>query len=116
MPRIMSFSITKEQMRAGTKDVTRRLGWSCLRPREVLWAVEKAQGLKRGEKMVRMGKIMVKSIRCERLDRVTKRECIREGFPNLSPAAFVRMFCEANGCDPKRLIYRIEFMRVGKWE
>jgi len=100
----MSFSLTTPQMLDGSKDVTRRLGWRFLRPCDLLWAVEKAQGLKKGQHVKRLGKIWVRSIRREPLSKITKRECIREGFPRLSPAGFVRMFCEANHCRPTTMI------------
>ena len=61
MPRIMSFSKTIPQMYAKTKTVTRRTGasWMKLQPNDRLWAVEKAQGLRKGEKVKRIGPIIV---------------------------------------------------------
>lgn len=49
--RNMSFMHTKEQFRARTKFVTRRVGWWNLNPLDILQGVEKAQGLKKGEKV-----------------------------------------------------------------
>lgn len=112
MPRMMSFSMTTRQFLAGTKDVTRRLGWWDLRPGTVLMAVEKAMGLRRGEKVRRMGLIEVVSARGERLDGITSEDCIREGFPDLSPGKFVTMFCRANRCDFATMVNRIEFRRL----
>ncbi len=51
----MSFRLTAEQMRARTKTVTRRLGWSSLKPGDIVQPVEKAQGLRKGEKVVKSG-------------------------------------------------------------
>ena len=45
--RNISFSMTTEQVRRREKTVTRRLGWSDLKPGTILQAVEKAQGLDR---------------------------------------------------------------------
>ena len=52
--RLMSFSETTDQIRARTKTVTRRDGWDNLRPGERLWAVEKAMGLRKGQKVLGM--------------------------------------------------------------
>ena len=52
--RNMSFSLTTEQIRNRTKDVTRRLGWKNLKPGEHFRAVEKCQGLKKGEHIVKL--------------------------------------------------------------
>ena len=46
---MISFSLTTPQFRDGTKDVTRRLGWTFLKPGDRLCAVVKAMGLKKGE-------------------------------------------------------------------
>lgn len=112
MPRLMSFALTTRQTRARKKDVTRRLRWLNLKPGTILQAVEKAQGLKRGEKVVRICLIKVVSVRRERLDKITKDECRREGFPEMSPADFVKMFCEHNNVAPSAKITRIEFAYI----
>ncbi len=65
MPRNMSFSMTTAQFRARTKTVTRRLGWWNLKPGDVIMGVEKAMGLKKGEKVKRLGRIRI--VRCSRL-------------------------------------------------
>lgn len=59
MPRNMSFMLTKEQYRNKTKFVTRRLGWAFIRISEICNGVEKAQGLKKGEKIVKMGQHII---------------------------------------------------------
>ncbi|MCK9592988.1 MAG: hypothetical protein M0Q91_13370 [Methanoregula sp.] len=51
----MSFFLTTQQFIDGTKDVTRRLGWAFLKPGDHFMAVEKAQGLKKGEKIRKLG-------------------------------------------------------------
>jgi len=51
MPRNMSFMLTTAQYCARTKDVTRRLGWANLKPGDMFNGVEKAMGLKKGEKI-----------------------------------------------------------------
>lgn len=117
--RSISFSLTTPQFIAGTKDVTRRLGWDKLKDGEVLRAVEKAMGLKKGEQMKPLASILVVSARPERLDRMTTeprygiKECRREGFPDMVPAQFVEFFCRSHtGCFPERVVTRIEFKKL----
>lgn len=107
--RAMSFSLTTPQYLNQTKTVTRRLGWLKLQPGQICKGVEKAQGLKRGEKLQVLGQHVVTAVRRERLDRLTKRECVAEGFPHLRPAQFIELFCRANRCLPEQEVTRIEF-------
>jgi hypothetical protein len=110
MPRHMSFFHTIPQILEETKTVTRRLGWWFLQPGDLLWAVEKGQGLKKGERAVKMKLIRVVSARIEPLGAITKEEIIAEGFPELSPAAFLALFGQINkGCEPDTPVNRIEF-------
>ena len=125
MPRHMSFSLTTQQIQYGSKTVTRRLGWQDLQPGELLWAVEKAQGLKKGERVKRIRMIRARSVSREPLDRLLPGrpyslhpidawlEVCREGFPSLSPADFVAMFCKANRCAADVVVTRITFEYVG---
>lgn len=113
--RNISFSLTKPQFLDRSKDVTRRLGWGNLTPGQDLMACEKCQGIKPGEKVVHLGQIIVMSAWEERLDKMTsninygQEEVIREGFPDLTPAEFVAMFCKFNKCLPSQLVTRIAF-------
>jgi hypothetical protein len=111
MPRGMSFWLTQQQMIDEVKDVTRRLGWKFLKPGDIVNAIEKCQGLKKGEKQVFLYPIQIISNRPEVLRTITQEECAREGFPDLTPVQFVEMFCGANGCSPAEEINRIEFKR-----
>lgn len=112
MPRNMSFALTTEQYKNGTKDVTRRLGWANLKPGEIFNAVEKCQGLKKGEKVKYLGQNVCVSNRPEPLNAITKEDCIREGFPDLEPEQFVEFFSKHNKCGPDQIVSRIEFKRV----
>lgn len=114
MPRNMSFSITTKQMYLGTKSVTRRLGWANLKPQTVIWAVEKAMGLKKGEKVKRICAIWIESNKPERLNKITQNEVVKEGFPNMTPKEFIDMFCKHNKCDPDKIVNRIEFIPYAK--
>ncbi|MEJ2655579.1 MAG: hypothetical protein P8012_00075 [Desulfobacterales bacterium] len=91
------------------KTVTRRVGWNFLKPGDILQAVEKAQGLKKGEKVKRICLIRVISCRHEPLNKITAADCILEGFPEMSPREFVNMFCAANKWHPSKDVNRIEF-------
>ena len=107
----MSFSMTTEQVRRREKTVTRRLGWSDLQPGTLLQAVEKGQGLKKGEHVKPICVIRVVSVRQERLDEMHghRAECFREGFLDMTPTEFIDMFCEANRCGYGETVNRIEF-------
>lgn len=116
--RHMSFQLTTAQMRARTKTVTRRLGWSDLQPGTVLQAVEKCQGLRKGERVQKIGVIRVVSVRRESLDLLMRQpnyaaaELVAEGFPGMEARAFVYMFCGANNCFLTEDVNRIEFEHV----
>ena len=115
----ISFSLTIPQVLARTKDITRRMGKREYHPGQILQAVEKARGLKRGEHVVVIGKIRVISARREWLneiiyggegEREVIREVIREGFPDMTPCEFVKFFCRTHpGCKPWTIVQRIEF-------
>lgn len=97
--RNMSFALTTEAVRKKTKTVTRRVGWQFLLPGDLIQAVEKCQGLKKGEKMRRLAVLRVETVRRERLDLMNDetgyglREAALEGFPDLTGKQFVAMFC-----------------------
>lgn len=119
MPRHMSFMLTTQQIREKTKTVTRRDGWWDLQPDTILIATEKCQGLKKGEKIVKICQIRVVSVRSERLRAMTDNaeygrvECRLEGFPGLTPEQFVEIFCRTHKkCTPDRAVNRIEFEYV----
>jgi hypothetical protein len=109
--RNIAFSMTKEQIRNRIKTVTRRDGWKNAKPGDLLCAVEKVQGLKKGEKVVRICVIRVVNARRESLFRLIedieygKQEVILEGLPEMTPQGFVDMF---NKDEPYE-VTRIEF-------
>ncbi len=114
MPRNMSFSLTTQQVREKTKTVTRRNGWWFLRPGDVLNAVEKAMGLKKGEKIRKIGLIQVLSVRREQLNQITAEDVAREGFPKWSPDDFIKMYRTHNRCEDTAIVNRIEFCYLPK--
>ncbi|MBA2881817.1 hypothetical protein HNR65_002148 [Desulfosalsimonas propionicica] len=109
MPRNMSFAITTDQVRNQIKTVTRRLGWWFLKPGDVVNAVEKAMGLKKGEKVKRITQIRIVSANPEPLCAIDESDVVKEGFPELTPEEFIEMFCRHNKCTSQTTVNRIEF-------
>jgi hypothetical protein len=113
--RHLSFMLTKSQVRARTKDVTRRNGWATAQAGQVVMAIEQGQGLKKGQTVVKLGPIQFTHVDREPLRALTddleygRREVIREGFPDLTPAEFVAMYCRHNGCTPETVVTRLAF-------
>ena len=118
MPRNISFSLTTKQFRDRSKTVTRRLRWDNVKVGDILMGVEKAMGLKPGEKMVRLGPIRVTDARNEPLQLMIddpdygKTEAAKEGFPEMSGAEFVAMFCKHMKVVPSYAPKRIEYEYV----
>lgn len=118
MPRNLSFHLTTPQFLDGSKDVTRRLGWHHLKVGDVLCAIEKGQGLRRGEHVKKLGTIRVVDVRRELLQRMLDDapyglvEVRREGFPTNTPEWFVGFFCHSHKCWPFTEVARIEFVRM----
>ncbi len=107
--RNISVALTVPQIAATVKWVTRRSGWATLPEGASLMTCWKCQGLRKGEVMKRIRKIRVRSVRREPLEAITEADCRAEGFPHLSPAEFVAMYCEHNKVDPGDEVTRIEF-------
>ena len=114
----MSFTLTAQQMRDCTKDVTRSLGWGFLKPGDIVMACVKCQGLGRGGKIERIHPIEIVNTEWELLHKIlynqcrspsTKIETEREGFGHMTAIEFVYMFCEEMKCDPGDPVNRIEF-------
>lgn len=109
----MAFSITTKQMYEETKTVTRRIGWWDLEPGDVLMAVEKGMGLKKGEHVKPIYPIDILDTRPEPLRFITPEDVVREGFPEMSVKEFIQMFCKSHkGCTPWTYVNRIEFRKV----
>ncbi len=117
--KLMAFSLTTPQMRDRSKDVTRRIGWGDLKAGDQVCAIVKGQGLKKGQKVERIGVIEVVSNRPEPIGALADyppvsavSELYREGFPKLTPDEFISMFCKANRCDRNKIVNRIVFKHV----
>jgi hypothetical protein len=109
MPRMMSFALTTKQFLNESKHVTRRQGWWFLKPGDIVMGVEKAMGLKRGEKVKKLGPILILSCSKEPVHFVDPKEVVLEGFPDLSPVEFVEMYCTHNRCFPDSCCNRIAY-------
>lgn len=109
----MSVSLTEDAVRERRKTVTRRLGWASLKPGTKLTLCRKVMGRRRPdgtvEPLVRIAEVEVVSVRREQLDAITQDDVEREGFPDMTAAAFVEFFCEAMKCRPDRWVTRIEW-------
>ena len=131
--RNISFALTTDQIRDRSKTVTRRIGWKTLKPGTLLQPVVKGQGLKKGEKVEKIGgPIRVLNVRREQLRLVGIRydvlETLREGFPNMTAGEFIAMFCRSHRvkvrscgsctagftrpCEPTDVVTRIQFEYV----
>lgn len=112
--RQISFSMTEKSFTDGTKTVTRRLKWLGLKPGTRLRAVNKAMGLRPGERQRHLGEIEVLDVRRERLDAITAEDVAAEGVGGVTTVeAFVAGFCRAMACTPATLVTRIEFQHIG---
>lgn len=122
--RNMSFALTTKQILNQTKTVTRRDGWRFLKPGDLIQAVEKGMGLKKGEKVKKLAVLKVVSVRQEPLNEIHKvsnywrEELDKEGFPHFEyPYQFTDMFIKSHkGVRDTTPITRIEFEYVDKGE
>lgn len=112
--RNISFMLTVNSFKDGSKDVTRRNGWLFLESGDRLMAVEKGQGLRKGEKIKRLGEIEVLSVTREPLYAIFNypNDCAREGFPHLLPQEFIEFYCKHNGGTPDQMVTRIAFRKI----
>jgi len=130
----ISFSETTEQIRQHRKHVTRRvdksLRLSKKEPGTILQSIERGQGIKKGEHVVKLDQIIILEVNREPLDDIIRRpvreipevirwkhiatpiltETVLEGFPELTPVEFVDLFCRINKkCTPETEITRVLF-------
>lgn len=138
MTRLMSVSHTEAQVVAGTKTVTRRLGWQQLKAGDHLMLCRKVMGRRRRcsrdhpvgdlidsivgpacyecqgtgyvtEPLVKLREVVVVSAFREPLDIITRSDVAAEGFPEWTPEQFVDFFCLTFKVKPDRLVTRIEW-------
>jgi hypothetical protein len=115
----MAFSHTAAQILDRSKTVTRRTGWRYLKAGDLLQAVEKSRGLKKGERVRELAVLRVVNVRVEPLSRLVtdaryaEDELPREGFPCWSRDEFVAMFMRVNRLTSTVVtVTRVEFEYV----
>jgi hypothetical protein len=136
MSRLMSVAFTEQAVVERRKTVTRRLGWwetkhgrRIVVPGDQLTLCRKVMGRKAGEPLVRLADVEIVGVRREplwwltdpdipQLDPLTGRswttygraEMVREGFPGMAPADFIRTyFTDAQGIPADAEVTRIEW-------
>jgi hypothetical protein len=120
MARLMSVAFTEQAVRDRTKTVTRRKGWLFAKPGDRIALCRKVMGRKPGEPLERICDVEIVSVRREPLQMLTMapltyghREVIREGFPGMPPAHFVReFFIVAQGMGIEDEVTRIEWRYI----
>ena len=107
----MSVSLTEDAVRDRRKTVTRRLGWTFLKPGDHLTLCRKVMGRKPGEPLVRIAEVEVVSVRREPLNAITMGDVVREGFAAAwyTPLWFVQFFTDHMGGDYRQEVTRIEW-------
>jgi len=96
--RRMTFSDTASHVRERMKTVTRRVGWRFLKPNDLIQAVEKAPGLRKGAPIHALAVLRIRDVRVEPLSRLVtdagyaEDELPREGFPCWSRHDFIVKF------------------------
>jgi len=112
----MSFSLTTPQILARSKTVTRRMGWRFLKPGDLIQAVERSRGLKKGEPLHKLAVLRIVDVRVEPLSRLVtdpgygEDELPREGFPCWTRDEFIDMFMRTHGLKTTDAeVTRIEF-------
>lgn len=99
MTRRMSCSMTIEQVERQEKTETRRHEdtWRDLKPGDRLTLIDKGMGLKKGEKQRVLAEVVVTDVRVEPLYDIDEDGCTAEGFPNLTPGEFCKMWMDSHG-------------------
>ena len=112
----MSVSHTEAAVVARTKTVTRRLGWTFLKPGDRLTLCRKVMGRREGEPLVRLAEVEIVSVRREPLYRFPAEDILREGVPvehfggqTPTPFEWVDWFRRAMGCHVMDNVTRIEW-------
>lgn len=111
MSRLMSVAFTEQAVVERRKTVTRRKGWTFLKPGDRLTLCRKVMGRKAGEPLVRLAEVEVVGVNREPLDHCRRAgEIEAEGFPGMLPGEFMtRFFITAQGIQPDDRVTRIEW-------
>jgi len=113
MARLLRCAFTERPVVDRVTTVTRRRGWTFLKPGDRLTLCRTVRGRRPGEPLVRIAEVQVVSVRRERLGDITADEVAREGFPGMTPEEFVdRFFVTAQRIRPDDLVTRIEWVYI----
>jgi hypothetical protein len=109
MPQLMSVAFTEQAVRDRIKTVTRRKGWTFLKPGDRLTLCRKVMG-RQGAPLVRVAEVEVVAVSREPLSAITANEVRLEGFPGMKPAEFIRLFfTDAQGISADAEVTRVEW-------
>jgi hypothetical protein len=108
----MSVSLTEQAVIERRKTVTRRIGWTFLKPGDRLTLCRKVMGRQKDEPLVRLAEVEVVSVRREPLAHITGTDVGREGFRGWTALQFVQFFTDHMGGDPRQEVTRIEWRYV----
>jgi len=113
MVRRFVFAVPSPGVENRTKTVSRLSGSVGLIPGALFPAVmrEEAFGACHSRPV---GRVRILNCRPEPLDQVTEAEVRREGFPDLTPSAFVDLFRAINGGERGQRVTRVEFEWVAE--
>ena len=99
--RRISCAMTTDAVRDRTKTVTRRHvdTWKTLKVGDRLTIVEKAMGLRKGERQVVLAEVEVIDVRVEPITWIFREPngCADEGLQEMSHAEFIRFWTQAHG-------------------
>ena len=117
MSRLMSVAFTEQAVIERRKTVTRRKGWTFLKPGDRLTLCRKVMGRKPGEPLVRIAEVEVVHVQRHRLGELltcdpqeAREEMSCEGFPGMDPMRFIdKFFIAAQGVMPADEVTRIEW-------
>lgn len=122
MSRLMSVAFTEQAVIERRKTVTRRKGWTFLKPGDRLTLCRKVMGRKPGEPLVRLAEVEVVHVQRHPLRLLweweandgarqeVEDEIAAEGFPGMHPRVFVsRFFLDAQGMHLDEDVTRIEW-------
>ncbi|QLY33974.1 hypothetical protein H0264_18615 [Nocardia huaxiensis] len=106
----MSASLTEAQVRERSKTVIRRIGWRMVAVGDRLTLRRKVMGRKPGEPLIRITEAEIVAIDREPLDTISSEDLAAEGFPQMTPCEFVKVFCNSHkGCRPDSTVTRIQW-------
>src|SRR3954447_25662596 len=106
----MSVSLTEQAVRDRTKTVTRRLGWTFLKPGDRLTLCRKVMGRKPGEPLDRIAEVEVVDVLREPLDAMPESDIELEAVPGMEDVSadeWIAWYCGTFNARPSTPVTRI---------